>query len=527
MSGSASVGRIEIPHGEHHGILSNDALQLVALLHREFEARRQEILMARTVRQTEFDAGALPNYPSESEHIRRSAWTVAPVPADLEDRRVEITGPVDRKMIINALNSGANVFMADFEDSLSPTWQNILQGQVNLRDAVRREISFEDATSRKLYRLQAETATLIVRPRGWHLIERNVIVDGQPVSASILDFALYLFHNSAELAARGSGPYFYLPKLEGRHEAHLWNDIFTRAQAYLGIPHGTIRATVLIETILAAYEMEEILYELRDHAAGLNAGRWDYIFSIIKKFRNREDMVLPDRAQVTMSVPFMSAYTDTLVRACHKRGAHAIGGMAAFIPSRQDPHLNERAFAKVREDKQLEAGKGFDGTWVAHPGLVPVARAVFDEVLQGRLNQKRELREEVDVFGEQLVDCGIPEAAITEEGVRNNVSVSLQYLEFWLNGNGAAAINNLMEDAATAEISRAQLWQWIKTNSRLVDGRKVTKELYVRMRDEELESLGGSEAGRYGEAAKILDRLVLEQTFVDFLTLPAYDHLPM
>ncbi|MEX2540671.1 MAG: malate synthase A [Trueperaceae bacterium] len=522
---STSNGHIAVPTGDHAGILSEPALRFVAALHEEFEPRRRELLAARNDRQAAFDRGELPSYPDETENIRNAAWSVAATPGDLQDRRVEITGPVDRKMVINALNSGASVFMADFEDSLAPTWQNILQGQINLRDAVRRTISLDDASRGKRYTLNDRIATLVVRPRGWHLTERHLTVDGEPVSASIFDFALYLFHNAEVLTRRGSGPYYYLPKLENRLEARLWNDVFVKAQEYLGIPQGTVRATVLIETILAAFEMEEILYEIRDHAAGLNAGRWDYIFSIIKKFRNREDLVLPDRAQVTMSIPFMSSYTDALVRACHKRGAHAIGGMAAFIPSRSDQDVNAMAFEKVHEDKQLEADKGFDGTWVAHPGLVAVAREVFDQTLGDRQNQKHELREQVTVAGERLVDFEVADGAVTATGVRNNVSVALQYINSWLNGNGAAAINNLMEDAATAEISRAQLWQWIRNATRLDDGRTMTAEFYWDVRAEELQSLGGEENSRYREAAAILDKLVLEPEFIDFLTLPAYEYL--
>ncbi|MDW8059630.1 MAG: malate synthase A [Thermomicrobium sp.] len=505
-------------------ILTEPALDLVAALHREFNPRRLELLARRAERQRALDAGQLPDFLPETAHIRESEWRVAPAPPDLEDRRVEITGPVDRKMMINALNSGARVFMADFEDALSPTWANVVQGQINLRDAVRRTISFESPDGR-VYRLAEKTATLVVRPRGWHLVERHVLVDGEPISASLFDFGLYFFHNAHELLARGSGPYFYLPKLESHLEARLWNDVFNFAQDRLGIPRGTIRATVLIETILAAFEMDEILWELRDHAAGLNAGRWDYIFSIIKKFRRHREFLLPDRAQVTMTVPFMRAYTELLVRTCHRRGAHAIGGMAAFIPSRRDPQVNEVALAKVREDKEREANDGFDGTWVAHPDLVPVAMEVFDRVLSEKPHQKDRLREDVRVTARDLLDVRVPGGRITEGGLRNNVSVALQYLDNWLRGQGAAAIFNLMEDTATAEISRAQLWQWRFHGAELDDGRPVTAELYERIRDEEVAKLGGPGVGRLGEAREILDRLVLSDEFIEFLTFIAYNYI--
>lgn len=507
-------------------VLTPEALAFVAELHRRFNSRREDLLAARAERQAWLDAGNKPDFLPETREIRESEWQVAPTPPDLQDRRVEITGPVDRKMMINALNSGANVFMADFEDALSPTWENVTQGQVNLIDAVRRRIEYVDEARGKEYRLKEKIATLLVRPRGWHLVEKHVLVDGQPISASIFDFGLYFFHNAHELIKRGTGPYFYLPKLESHLEARLWNDIFTTAQKMLNVPHGTIRATVLIETILAAFEMEEILYELRDHAAGLNAGRWDYIFSVIKKFRNHKDALLPDRSQVTMTVPFMYAYTELLVRSCHKRGAHAIGGMAAFIPSRRDPEVNRVALQKVREDKLREAGQGFDGTWVAHPDLVPVAKEVFDEVLGDRPNQKDKLREDVHVTAADLTTFTVPNGKITEEGLRLNISVALQYLNAWLNGNGAAAIFNLMEDTATAEISRAQIWQWINLGGALDDGRPVTRELYEQVRTEELEKLGGADHERYGEAADILDKLVEADEFIEFLTFVAYDYLP-
>jgi malate synthase len=505
-------------------ILTEPALDFVASLHRQFNLRRKQLLERRAERQQAIDAGHFPDFLPETAHIRESEWRVAPTPPDLEDRRVEITGPVDRKMMINALNSGARVFMADFEDALSPTWENVVQGQINLRDAVRRTISFESPDGR-VYRLAEKTATLVVRPRGWHLVERHVLVDGEPISASLFDFGLYFFHNAHELLARNTGPYFYLPKLESHLEARLWNDVFNFAQDRLGIPRGTIRATVLIETILAAFEMDEILWELRDHAAGLNAGRWDYIFSVIKKFRRHREFLLPDRAQVTMTVPFMRAYTELLVRTCHRRGAHAIGGMAAFIPSRRDPQVNEIALAKVREDKEREAKDGFDGTWVAHPDLVPVAFEVFDRVLGEQPHQKHRLREDVQVTARDLLDVRVPGGRITEGGLRNNVSVALQYLDSWLRGQGAAAIFNLMEDTATAEISRAQLWQWRFHRAELDDGRPVTAELYVQIRDEELTKLGGEGAGRLREAREILDRLVLDDEFTEFLTYLAYEYI--
>jgi malate synthase len=449
---------------------------------------------------------------------------VGPAPADLNDRRVEITGPTERKMMINALNSGARVFMGDFEDALSPTWENVIDGQVNCRDAIRRTIEFHNPDGR-VYRLNDAVATLVIRPRGWHLLEKHVLIDGAACSASLFDFGLYFFHNAKELLARGSGPYFYLPKLESHVEARLWNDVFTYAQATLGVPHGSVRATVLIETILAALEMEEILYELRDHAAGLNAGRWDYIFSTIKKFAQRKDLSLPDRGQVTITVPFMRAYTELLVHTCHKRGAHAIGGMAAFIPNRRDPVVTENALAKVREDKERESRDGCDGTWVAHPDLVPIATEIFDAALGDRPNQKEKLRDDVQVTAAEILAVGVPGGTVSEEGVRLNISVALQYLNAWLNGNGAAAINNLMEDAATAEISRSQLWQWLYHGAKLADGRPVTAELYTQLRDEELAKLGGTTEGRYEESAELLDQLVLNEEFIEFLTFPAYQLL--
>ncbi len=505
-------------------VLSPEALAFVAALHREFNPAREQLLARRQERQAAIAAGEPLTFLEETRAVREGDWRVAPAPPALEDRRVEITGPTDRKMMINALNSGAKVFMADFEDALSPTWWNILDGQRNLADAVRRTISFQNPDGR-VYRLNERTATLVVRPRGWHLVERHILVDGKPISASLFDFGLSFFHNAREQLERGAGPYYYLPKLESHREARLWNDVFVAAQERLGIPRGTIRATVLIETILAAFEMEEILYELREHAAGLNAGRWDYIFSIIKTFRHSPAHVLPDRAQVTMAVPFMRAYTELLVRTCHKRGAHAIGGMAAFIPSRRDPAINEVAFARVREDKEREVGAGFDGTWVAHPDLVPVAMEVFDRVLGERPHQKDRLREDVAVTPEQLLDVRVPGGKITDGGVRTNISVALQYLDSWLRGNGAAAINNLMEDAATAEISRAQLWQWIRHRAVADDGAPVTIERYRTTRDEELAKLGGTARGRLADAVSLLNLLVETDEFIPFLTLPAYEYL--
>ncbi len=518
-------GGVEIRGEMHPGfeeILTPDALAFVAGLQRAFNGRRHELLAERAARQARLDAGEERlRFLDETADVRDGEWQVAPAPPDLDDRRVEITGPCDRKMVINALNSGAKVFMADLEDASSPTWFNVVDGQRNLRDAVRRTISFANPDGRE-YRLNDETATLLVRPRGWHLPERHILIDGEEASGSLVDFGLYFFHNAAELVARGSGPYFYLPKLQSHREARLWNDVFTHAQRELGIPHGTVRATVLVETLPAAFEMEEILYELRDHAAGLNAGRWDYIFSAIKTFRADREMLLPDRAQVTMTVPFMRAYALLLAKTCHKRGAHAVGGMSAFIPSRRDPEVNETAFAKVREDKQREAGDGYDGTWVAHPGLVPVARESFDAVLADAPHQKHRQRDDVAVTAEELADFGIPGGTITDAGVRMNVSVALQYIDAWLRGTGAAAIFNLMEDAATAEISRAQLWQWIRNGAATDDGRAIDAERYRTVRDEELEKLGGAGSGRLGDAAAILDDLVLADAFPDFLTIPAY-----
>jgi malate synthase len=492
----------------------------------QFEPRRVALLEARQRRRDAFRHGAMPGFLPETRDIREARWTVGPAPVDLDDRRVEITGPVERKMMINALNSGARVFMADFEDALSPSWDNVIQGQQNCFDAVRRTLEYI-APDGKPYRLEPTLATLVVRPRGWHLIEKHVQLGKAPVSGSLFDFGLYFFHNAAELLRRGSGPYFYLPKLENHLEARLWNEVFLFAQDTLAIPRGTIRATVLIETVLAAFEMEEILYELRQHAAGLNAGRWDYIFSILKNFGHRPEFVLPDRAQVTMTTPFMRAYTELLVRACHRRGAHAIGGMAAFIPSRRDPEANARALARVREDKQREAGDGFDGSWVAHPDLVPVARAAFDAVLDNRPNQKQRLREEVVPDASRLLDVRIPGGQVTEAGVRANVKVSLEYLGNWLEGRGAVGIDNLMEDSATAEICRTQLQQWVRHRVVLEDGSRFELQRYRRILEEELQGLerAGATVPRAAEAKALLTRLVEEEIPEEFLTLGAYERL--
>ena len=513
-------------------VLTPEALDFVAALHREFDPRRRELLARRAERSQRFRSGEMPDFLAETESIRSDpAWRVAPTPADLDDRRVEITGPVERKMMINALNSGARVFMADFEDALSPTWGNVIAGQGNVMDAVRRTIAF-DSPDGKSYRLNPQTATLVVRPRGWHLPERHLRVDGEAVSGSLFDFGLFFFHNARELLERGSGPYLYLPKLESHLEARLWNDVFLAAQDRVGVPRGSIRATVLIETILAAFEMEEILYELRGHAAGLNAGRWDYMFSIIKKFGHLTDFVWPGRSQVTMTVPFMLAYANLLVRTCHARGAHAIGGMAAFVPNRRDPEVTERALEKVREDKLRESGQGFDGTWVAHPDLVPVATEVFDRALasdgadgQKLLNQKHRTREEVQVGAADLLDFRVPGGTLSEQDVRSNLSVALQYLAAWFGGNGAAAIFNLMEDAATAEIARSQLWQWVQRRATLDDGRPVTADLYRTLHAEEVSRLGGAGEGRVGAASSLLESIVLEPEFTEFMMLRAYEQL--
>jgi malate synthase len=511
-------------------ILSDEAVAFVADLNRRFRPRRNELLAARAARRAEIAAGGTLGFLPETEHIRTGEWSAPAAPADLTDRRVEITGPTERKMTINALNSGAKVWLADLEDANTPHWANVIDGQQNLYDAIRRDITL--ATSAKTYELGGGPyPTIVVRPRGWHLDERHLPVDGEPAVGALVDFGLYFFHNAKELLERGSGPYFYLPKMESHHEAELWNDVFTHAQEALGIEVGTIRATVLIETIPAAFEMEEILYALRPHLSGLNAGRWDYLFSIIKYFRDNPAMVLPDRAAVTMTAPFMRAYTELLVSTCHRRGAFAMGGMAAFIPSRRDPEVNKVALAKVREDKEREAGDGFDGSWVAHPDLVPVCMEIFDRVLGDKPNQLDRLRPDVHVEPAQLLDVASAGGAVTEAGLRSNVSVGLQYLEAWLRGNGAVGINNLMEDAATAEISRSQIWQWIHNSVRLDDGTPVTADLVGRIEDEELAKIReavGDEAwasSRFDDARKLFERVALADDFADFLTTAAYDSI--
>jgi len=521
--------RILAPRGPAaERVLGPDALAFAAELHRRFEPRRRELLAARRARQERIDAGERPDFLPETAAVREGHWIVSPLPDDLLDRRVEITGPVDRKMIVNALNSGANVFMADFEDSNSPTWENVVHGQVNLADAVRRTIDFTHPYTGKRYALVDDPAVLVVRPRGWHLLEEHVLVDGRPFSASIFDFALYVFHNAHELVARGSGPYFYLPKMQSHLEARLWNDVFCAAQDALGIPRGTIKATVLIETILAAFEMDEILYELREHSAGLNCGRWDYIFSFIKTFAKQPDFVLPDRAQVGMTQRFLRSYSQLLVKTCHRRRVHAMGGMAAQIPIKDDPVANEEALAKVRADKEREVADGHDGTWVAHPALVPVARAVFDAHMQGP-NQLDVARADVHVTAEDLL--WVPKGEITEAGLRQNVNVGVQYLEAWLAGNGCVPLYHLMEDAATAEISRTQVWQWIRHRAELEDGRVVTPELFRSVLFEELrsirEALGDArfEGGRFAEAAGLFDAMTTAEECEEFLTLPAYQRI--
>ena len=499
-------------------ILTPEASAFLTKLAREFEARRQQLLARRRARQQKIDTGQFPDFLPETAHIRQAEWTVAPIPHDLLDRRVEITGPVDRKMIINALNSGADVFMADFEDSNSPTWQNNLEGQFNLRDAVEGTISYVSPEGKR-YNLNSKVATLLVRPRGWHLVERHFEVDGAPISASLFDFGLYLFHNAQSLIRKGTGPYFYLPKLESHLEARLWNDVFCYAQDELGIPRGTIRATVLIETILAAFEMDEILYELRQHSSGLNCGRWDYIFSFIKKFRNHPAFVLPDRSTVTMEKHFLKSYVDLLIRTCHRRGIHAMGGMAAQIPIKNDPAANEKALDKVRQDKLREVQAGHDGTWVAHPGLVPVAKEIFDAHMK-QANQIGCRREDVHVTAKDLL--AVPKGEITEEGLRWNIDVGLQYLESWLRGSGCVPIYNLMEDAATAEICRAQVWQWVRHRATLSNGRPVTQEMVREAIAEQKNKLKGS---RMAEAAEIYEHMMTSPDFAEFLTLVAYDYI--
>jgi len=510
------------------GILSPAALNFVASLVRRFSEMRDRLLKVRVERQASIAVGVLPAFLEETRSIRQSKWSVASTPADLQDRRVEITGPVDRKMIINALNSGAKVFMADFEDSNAPTWINTIQGQINLRDAVRGTIAYVSPQG-KQYKLNDKVATLMVRPRGWHLNEKHMTVDGRPVPASLFDFGLYFFHNAKALIAKGTGPYFYLPKIESHLEARLWNDVFEFAQETLGVPHGTIKATVLIETITAAFEMDEILYELRDHSAGLNCGRWDYIFSFIKKFRHNPEFVLPDRSLVTMTTHFLHSYSLLLIQTCHKRGAHAMGGMAAQIPIKDDVAANEQALAKVKADKRREVTDGHDGTWVAHPALIPIAMEIFNEGMPGS-NQINKLREDVQVTAADLLQ--VPTGSITEAGLRTNINIGIQYLEAWLRGVGCVPLYNLMEDAATAEISRAQVWQWLKHNSILEDGRQVTKDLVQAVIYEELEKIRlfmvdekNFIHGCYYLAAGLFNKMIVDEEFEEFLTLPAYQQI--
>jgi len=501
-------------------ILTPEAQRFVASLAAQFDARRKDLLARRQVRQAEIDAGHYPDFLTETAEIRTSEWTVAPIPADLMDRRVEITGPVDRKMVINALNCGANVFMADFEDANSPTWTNNLDGQINLRDAIRRTIEFTSPEGKK-YKLNDKIATLLVRPRGWHLDEKHVLLGGKPISGSLFDFGLFFFHNAKQQIANGSGPYFYLPKLESHLEARLWNDVFNFAQDALGVPRGTIRATVLIETILASFEMDEILYELKDHSAGLNCGRWDYIFSFIKKFRNHKEFVLPNRAEVTMTRHFLKSYVDLLIQTCHRRNIHAMGGMAAQVPIKNDPVANEEALEKVRLDKLREVKAGHDGTWVAHPGLVPIAKKVFDEGMPTP-NQISIKREPVHITAKDLLTPA--EGTITEAGLRWNIDVGLQYLEAWLRGVGCVPIYNLMEDAATAEICRAQVWQWVKWGAKLDDGRPVTAAM-VNGAVDDLLAKRGTTSGEFAKAAQIFRQMMTSADFSDFLTLPAYNFI--
>jgi len=514
---------------ESEEILTPEALAFLQSLHVNFDERRKGLLANRQQRQSSIDSGIKLDFLAETKHIRDGEWTIAPLPHDLQDRRVEITGPVGRKMVINALNSGAKTFMACFEDATSPTWANMMEGQLNMNDAVRRTIEFEQHSNGKTYKLNDDTAVLMIRPRGLHLLEKNVVINGDPIAGSFFDFGLYFFHNAKELIERGSGPYFYLPKLESHLEARLWNDVFTFAQQQLGIPNGTIRATVLIETIAAAFEMDEILYELRDHSAGLNCGRWDYIFSYIKRLRNQPDVILPDRGQVTMTSPFMRAYTLLCIQTCHKRNAPAVGGMAAQIPIKNDPQANAAAFGKVSEDKRREATDGHDGTWVAHPGLVAVAMEKFNEHMPTP-NQIGRKREDVKVTADDLLE--VPKGTITEQGLRMNCSVGVQYIASWLRGNGAAPINNLMEDAATAEISRSQVWQWIRhPQGKLSDGLDITEKLVTDVLQEELElikqTVGDTafRADKYEAAAELFSTLIVQDDFVEFLTLPGYEKI--
>jgi len=511
-------------------VLTPDALEFVAELHHQFAGRRHELLEARAQRRARLARGEPLEFLPETRQLREAEWTVEPVPPDMQQRWVEITGPTDRKMTINALNSGADGFMADFEDANAPTWHNMVAGHINLRDAIDGTITYEGSDGRH-YELAEHPATLLVRPRGWHLPERHVLIGGEPAAGSLFDFGMYFFHCAKRLLSNGSGPYFYLPKLESHHEARLWNDVFCFAQDALGIRRGAVKATVLIETLPAAFEMDEILYELREHSAGLNAGRWDYIFSAIKCFRDRPEMVLPDRADVTMTVPFMHAYTELLAATCHRRGAQAMGGMAALIPSRKDPEANEQALAGVRADKEREVRQGYDGTWVAHPDLVPTAREVFEQGLNGAPNQLGRRRDDVQVSAGELLDLAATPGKITEGGLRTNVNVGFQYISFWLTGRGAAAINSLMEDAATAEISRSQVWQWVRHEMKLADGRIVTPELVRQILDEEMAKIRqavGAETwsrGRPAETREIFERVALAPDLIEFLTIPAYEYL--
>jgi malate synthase len=510
-------------------VLTPDAIEFVAALQSEFGPTRERLLEARAERRARLADGGQLSFLEETREIREGDWKVAPAPADMQQRWVEITGPTDRKLTINALNSGADGFMADFEDANAPTWHNMVDGHLNLRDAIDGTITYDGSDGRH-YELVDDPATLLVRPRGWHLPERHLLVDSEPVAGGLFDFGLYFFHCAPRLVAKGSGPYFYLPKMESHLEARLWNDVFSFAQDAIGIPRGTIKATVLIETLPAAFEMDEILYELRDHSAGLNAGRWDYIFSAIKCFPDRPEMVLPDRVDVTMTVPFMRSYAELLAATCHRRGAHAMGGMAALIPSRTDEEANEKALAGVRKDKEREVEQGYDGTWVAHPDLVPTAREVFEQGLSGASNQL-ERRPEVDVSAADLVDLQSTPGEITEAGLRTDVSVGFQYVSFWLGGRGAAAINSLMEDAATAEISRSQIWQWVRHGAELEDGRTVTRELVRELLDEETAKIRDAvgeetwQAGRPAETREIFERVALSDELLEFLTLPAYEYL--
>ena len=509
-------------------VLSKEALAFLADLQRRFNARREELLAARVERQKRLDAGEKPDFLKDTAQIREKDWRVAPLPNDILDRRVEITGPVDRKMIINALNCGANVFMADFEDASTPSWTNMVEGQFNLMDAVRRQIDYVDPQSQKAYKLNDKTGVLFVRPRGWHLLEKHMTVDGKPMSGSLFDFGLYFFHNAKEALGRGTGPYFYLPKMESHLEARLWNDVFVHAQDTVGVPQKSIKATVLIETILATFEMDEILWELKDHSAGLNCGRWDYIFSFIKKFREQEWAILPDRAQVTMTTHFLRTYSQLLIKTCHRREVHAMGGMAAQIPIKNDPAANEVAMERVRADKKREAGDGHDGTWVAHPGLVEIAKAEFDAVMK-EPNQIARKRQDVHVGAADLIQ--VPTGTKTEAGLRQNVAVGIGYVEAWLRGIGCVPLFNLMEDAATAEISRAQVWQWVRHDQKLEDGRPITRELVrqiVREENDKVKAQVGEEAygrARYEDAAQLMIDLVEQPQFYEFLTLPAYDRI--